>query len=121
MHLDDIPEDKSNPLVGFIDRLPASVRGKLISLYRESLSRESTLILAALGRDDLGAAGALAHKLWGGAANLQDTEVARIAKLIEVAALENRLSAAKEAGSALGNQCLASATALQRYVVAKDQ
>jgi HPt (histidine-containing phosphotransfer) domain-containing protein len=112
---DDTPEQKSNPLLAFIERLPAGVRPKLITLYRESLTRETGLIIEALGRDDLAVAGSLAHKLWGGAANLQDSNVAHVAKLIETAALDNRLVDAKGASISLQAACQASVMALARY------
>jgi HPt (histidine-containing phosphotransfer) domain-containing protein len=112
---DETPEKKSSPLLVFIERLPAGVRPKLITLYRESLTRESGLIIEALDRDDLALAGSLAHKLWGGAANLQDFDVAQVAKLIETAALDNRLDVAKEASIPLQAACEASVRALARF------
>lgn len=112
---DETPEKKLSPLLVFIERLPAGVRPKLITLYRESLTRESGLIIEALGRDDLALAGSLAHKLWGGAANLQDSDVAQVAKLIEAAALDNRLDVAKEASIPLQAACEASVAALARF------
>ena len=117
----DTGEDMSSPLLTFIDRLPAGVREKLVLLYLESLERESTLIRDALQKDELQTAGALAHKLWGGAANLQDMELARIAKLIEVAAIDQKLDAAKQAVSALQSRCSISKTELQRYVPQRHQ
>lgn len=112
---DEAPQRNSNSLLAFIDRLPAGVRPKLITLYRESLTRESGLIIEALGRDDLATAGALAHKLWGGAANLQDTDVAEVAKRIETAALDKRLNDAKVSGASLKLVCGNSVTALDRH------
>jgi HPt (histidine-containing phosphotransfer) domain-containing protein len=117
----DNDEDKSSPLLAFIDRLPAGVREKLALLYLESLARESALILDALQKGELQAAGALAHKLWGGAANLQDLELARVAKLIEVAAIEQKLDAANKAALALPSCCSISMAVLQRYVPQRKQ
>jgi HPt (histidine-containing phosphotransfer) domain-containing protein len=112
---DQMYDAQPNALVTFIDRLPVGVRARLVALYRASLLNESSQILNALEREDLSAAGATAHKLWGGSANLQDERVAHVAKLIETAAAQGQLSSAKEAGLALRAACESSIKILDQY------
>lgn len=115
MSNEEMHDAQPNALVTFIDRLPVGVRARLVALYRTSLLNESSLILNALEREDLSAAGATAHKLWGGAANLQDERVAHVAKLIETAAVQGQLIPAKEAGLALSVACELSIKLLDQY------
>ena len=109
-------EDQPVALLRFVDRLPVGVRAKLVALYRTSLLNEGRLILDALQREDLAVAGAAAHKLWGGAANLQDTGVAEVAKRIETAAADGQLGMAQAAGLALSEACESSIKVLDRYL-----
>lgn len=93
--------DDSAAMFAFIDRLPETIRGRVVGLYLTSLARDAGLIETALAAGDLSAAGATAHKLWGGAANLQDVGVAKFAKTIETSAKEGQLEPARAAGAAL--------------------
>lgn len=108
--------DDSAAMFAFIDRLPETIRGRVVGLYLTSLARDAGLIAQALAAGDLAAAGATAHKLWGGAANLQDLHLADLARKIETAAKESQLETAQSAGAALAGRAQRSAGLLRaRY------
>ena len=108
--------DDSVAMFAFIDRLPQTIQGRVVGLYLTSLARDVGLIESALAVGDLPAAGATAHKLWGGAANLQDVHLAQFAKEVETSAKDGQLESARTAGAALGIRAKTSASLLRaRY------
>lgn len=108
--------DDSMAMFAFIDRLPETIRARVVGLYLTSLARDAGLIESALAAGDLPSAGATAHKLWGGAANLQDVNLAQFAKAVETSAKDGQLEPARAAGAALGVRAQTSATVLRaRY------
>ena len=70
--------------------LPAQVRCDMVRMYCESLESQVALLGQALAQGDVQASMAVAHKIAGSAAMMQDGELSRVARGVEAALREGR-------------------------------
>jgi HPt (histidine-containing phosphotransfer) domain-containing protein len=90
-------QESLQPMFSLLAQLPAPVRDKMVGMYRDSLASQLAQLGQLLEAGDVAALQAVAHKLAGAAAMMQDRELSQVARSMEVAVTEDRAEAARQA------------------------
>ncbi len=77
--------DSLQSMFALLGQLPAPVRGSMVAMYSESLSGQLESLRQAMQAGDARQMQALAHKMAGGAAMMQDRELSQAARDMEAA------------------------------------
>ena len=89
--------DSLHLMFSLLAQLPGPVRDKMVGMYRDSLTTQLDQLGQVLGAGDVVAMQAVAHKLAGAAAMMQDRELSQAARSMEIALTEYRAEAAIQA------------------------